>query len=223
MRGAGPQESQSLVCQGLPMASSQPVTWTMCWVLKSCKLCKPQTVFWLLKAVLLAKKVSQYANVLFPLPSKTQQYDCKWYIPLTDLSFQTVDESEAVPNIPLVLDEELDAMKIKISHIKNDIQREKVGPTGWEQGGFCGSSGQQPLAHRPVGELCCARSPTSRTPVGPWSSGHPVRSLLGHRVGEVPSCPDGAPGGSMHPWGVLDCPGLLPERLRRLEGLLPPV
>lgn len=58
--------------------------------------------------------------------SKSQQYDCKWYIPLTDLSFQTVDEAEAVPNIPLVPDEELDAMKIKISQIKNDIQREKV-------------------------------------------------------------------------------------------------
>lgn len=57
---------------------------------------------------------------------KSQQYDCKWYIPLTDLSFQMVDESEAVPNIPLVPDEELDAMKIKISQIKNDIQREKV-------------------------------------------------------------------------------------------------
>lgn len=67
---------------------------------------------------------------LSPPPSKTQQYDCKWYIPLTDLSFQTVDESEAAPNIPLVLDEELDAMKIKISQIKSDIQREKVGYGG---------------------------------------------------------------------------------------------
>ncbi|XP_048199481.1 breakpoint cluster region protein [Perognathus longimembris pacificus] len=56
---------------------------------------------------------------------KTQQYDCKWYIPLTDLSFQMVDESEAAPNIPLVPDEELDALKIKISQIKSDIQREK--------------------------------------------------------------------------------------------------
>lgn len=61
---------------------------------------------------------------------KSQQYDCKWYIPLTDLSFQMVDESEAVPNIPLVPDEELDAMKIKISQIKNDIQREKVKEVG---------------------------------------------------------------------------------------------
>uniref|UniRef100_A0A8C8ZCN9 BCR activator of RhoGEF and GTPase n=1 Tax=Prolemur simus TaxID=1328070 RepID=A0A8C8ZCN9_PROSS len=61
---------------------------------------------------------------------KTQQYDCKWYIPLTDLSFQMVDESEAAPNIPLVPDEELDALKIKISQIKNDIQREKRANKG---------------------------------------------------------------------------------------------
>ncbi|XP_036278828.1 breakpoint cluster region protein isoform X3 [Pipistrellus kuhlii] len=61
---------------------------------------------------------------------KTQQYDCKWYIPLTDLSFQTLDESEAAPAIPLVVDEELDAMKIKISQIKSDIQREKRANKG---------------------------------------------------------------------------------------------
>uniref|UniRef100_A0A2K5ICE6 BCR activator of RhoGEF and GTPase n=1 Tax=Colobus angolensis palliatus TaxID=336983 RepID=A0A2K5ICE6_COLAP len=61
---------------------------------------------------------------------KTQQYDCKWYIPLTDLSFQMVDESEAVPNIPLVPDEELDALKMKISQIKSDIQREKRANKG---------------------------------------------------------------------------------------------
>ncbi|KAK1328270.1 hypothetical protein QTO34_011842 [Cnephaeus nilssonii] len=61
---------------------------------------------------------------------KTQQYDCKWYIPLTDLSFQTLDESEAAPTIPLVVDEELDAMKIKISQIKSDIQREKRANKG---------------------------------------------------------------------------------------------
>lgn len=79
-----------------------------------------------------------------PPPSKTQQYDCKWNIPLTDLSFQTVDESEAAPNIPLVLDEELDAMKIKISQIKSDIQREKVGQPG-SQAELCRVSGQQPL------------------------------------------------------------------------------
>ncbi|XP_004592091.2 breakpoint cluster region protein [Ochotona princeps] len=61
---------------------------------------------------------------------KTQQYDCKWYIPLTDLSFQMVDESEATPNIPLVPDEELDALKVKISQLKSDIQREKRANKG---------------------------------------------------------------------------------------------
>ncbi|XP_067087219.1 PH_BCR_vertebrate and RhoGAP_Bcr domain-containing protein [Osmerus mordax] len=55
---------------------------------------------------------------------KGQQYDCKWYIPLADLTFQTIEDSESTP-IPLVQDEEIDAMKIKISQIKNDIQREK--------------------------------------------------------------------------------------------------
>lgn len=76
-----------------------------------------------------AKGSAWSVNALVPLhPSKTQQYDCKWYIPLTDLNFQMVDELEAVPNIPLVPDEELDALKIKISQIKSDIQREKVRP-----------------------------------------------------------------------------------------------
>lgn len=56
---------------------------------------------------------------------KGQQYDCKWYIPLADLTFQTIDDCESSP-IPLVQDEEIDAMKIKISQIKNEIQREKV-------------------------------------------------------------------------------------------------
>ena len=56
---------------------------------------------------------------------KGQQYDCKWYIPLADLTFQTIEDCESTP-IPLVQDEEIDAMKIKISQIKNEIQREKV-------------------------------------------------------------------------------------------------
>lgn len=55
---------------------------------------------------------------------KGQQYDCKWYIPLADLTFQTLEDCESTP-IPLVQDEEIDALKIKISQIKNDIQREK--------------------------------------------------------------------------------------------------
>nr|XP_029533641.1 breakpoint cluster region protein-like isoform X1 [Oncorhynchus nerka] len=55
---------------------------------------------------------------------KGQQYDCKWYIPLSDLTFQTIEDSEATP-IPQVQEEEIDAMKIRISQIKNEIQREK--------------------------------------------------------------------------------------------------
>ncbi|XP_077016290.1 breakpoint cluster region protein isoform X2 [Tamandua tetradactyla] len=61
---------------------------------------------------------------------KTQQYDCKWYIPLTDLSFQTLDESEAVPSIPLVPEEELESLKVKVSQIRSDIQREKRATKG---------------------------------------------------------------------------------------------
>ncbi|XP_077417685.1 breakpoint cluster region protein isoform X1 [Vanacampus margaritifer] len=55
---------------------------------------------------------------------KAQQYDCKWYIPLADLTFHTIEDCESTP-IPLVQDEEIDAMKIKLSQIKNELQREK--------------------------------------------------------------------------------------------------
>lgn len=65
----------------------------------------------------------KFSNVSFY--RKGQQYDCKWYLPLADLTFQTIEDSESSP-IPLVQEEEIDAMKIKISQIKNDIQREKV-------------------------------------------------------------------------------------------------
>lgn len=63
------------------------------------------------------------------IAGKSQQYDCKWYIPLADLSFQNLDETDS-SYIPLVPDEELDTMKIKISHIKNEIQREKRANKG---------------------------------------------------------------------------------------------
>uniref|UniRef100_A0A8C6WZD3 Si:dkey-91m11.5 n=1 Tax=Neogobius melanostomus TaxID=47308 RepID=A0A8C6WZD3_9GOBI len=56
---------------------------------------------------------------------KGQQYDCKWYIPLADLTFQTLEDCESTP-IPLFQDEEIDAVKIKISQIKNDIQTTKA-------------------------------------------------------------------------------------------------
>ncbi|XP_041916111.1 breakpoint cluster region protein isoform X1 [Alosa sapidissima] len=55
---------------------------------------------------------------------KSQQYDSKWYIPLSDLTFQASDEAEPLP-IPQVPDEELEAMKMKISSLKSEIQREK--------------------------------------------------------------------------------------------------
>ncbi|XP_048876874.1 LOW QUALITY PROTEIN: breakpoint cluster region protein-like [Brienomyrus brachyistius] len=60
---------------------------------------------------------------------KSQQYDCKWYIPLADLTFQAADESEPPP-IPQVPDEEIDALKVKISQIRAEIQREKRANKG---------------------------------------------------------------------------------------------
>uniref|UniRef100_A0A671NV03 Breakpoint cluster region protein-like n=1 Tax=Sinocyclocheilus anshuiensis TaxID=1608454 RepID=A0A671NV03_9TELE len=60
---------------------------------------------------------------------KSQQYDSKWYIPLSDLTFQTAEDSEPLP-IPQVPDEELDAIKIKISSLRSDIQRERRANKG---------------------------------------------------------------------------------------------
>lgn len=67
---------------------------------------------------------------------KSQQYDCKWYIPLSDLTFQTIEDSEATP-IPQVQEEEIDAMKIRISQIKNELQREKVTTDVRQRGNPC--------------------------------------------------------------------------------------
>ncbi|KAJ4941829.1 hypothetical protein JOQ06_011703 [Pogonophryne albipinna] len=55
---------------------------------------------------------------------KGQQYDCKWFIPLADLTFQNIEDCESTP-VSLLPEDEIDAMKIRISQIKNDIQREK--------------------------------------------------------------------------------------------------
>ncbi|XP_062290248.1 breakpoint cluster region protein isoform X3 [Scomber scombrus] len=60
---------------------------------------------------------------------KNQQYDSKWYIPLTELTFQGPEEAEPL-TIPQVPDEELDAMKVKISHLRSEIQREKRANKG---------------------------------------------------------------------------------------------
>lgn len=61
-----------------------------------------------------------------PRCRKNQQYDSKWYIPLTELTFQGPEEAEPL-TVPQVPDEELDTMKVKISHLRSEIQREKVG------------------------------------------------------------------------------------------------
>ncbi|XP_051956190.1 breakpoint cluster region protein isoform X1 [Xyrauchen texanus] len=60
---------------------------------------------------------------------KSQQYDSKWYIPLSDLTFQTAEESEPL-SIPQAPDEELEAIKIKISSLRNEIQRDRRANKG---------------------------------------------------------------------------------------------
>lgn len=55
---------------------------------------------------------------------KHQQYDCKWYIPLADLVFPSPEESEASPHVHPFPDHELEDMKMKISALKSEIQKE---------------------------------------------------------------------------------------------------
>ncbi|XP_012726697.2 active breakpoint cluster region-related protein isoform X1 [Fundulus heteroclitus] len=59
-----------------------------------------------------------------------QQYECKWYIPLADLTFQTLDDSDSCPSIQALPEHEIEEMKIKISVLKNEIQKEKKAPKG---------------------------------------------------------------------------------------------
>nr|XP_014346073.1 PREDICTED: active breakpoint cluster region-related protein [Latimeria chalumnae] len=56
---------------------------------------------------------------------KMQQYDCKWYIPLADLVLLAPEESDPAPQVHMVPDHEIEDMKLKISLIKNEIQKEK--------------------------------------------------------------------------------------------------
>ncbi len=58
--------------------------------------------------------------------SRHQQYECKWYIPLADLTFQTLDDSDSVPSVQVLPEHEIEEMKIKISVLKSEIQKEKV-------------------------------------------------------------------------------------------------
>uniref|UniRef100_A0A8D3E4X5 Active breakpoint cluster region-related protein n=1 Tax=Scophthalmus maximus TaxID=52904 RepID=A0A8D3E4X5_SCOMX len=59
-----------------------------------------------------------------------QQYECKWYIPLADLTFQTLDDSDSPTSIQVLPEHELEEMKVKISVLKNEIQKEKKAPKG---------------------------------------------------------------------------------------------
>uniref|UniRef100_A0A3B5K6Q2 ABR activator of RhoGEF and GTPase n=1 Tax=Takifugu rubripes TaxID=31033 RepID=A0A3B5K6Q2_TAKRU len=61
---------------------------------------------------------------------KTAQYECKWYIPLADLTFQTLDDSDSCHSVQVLPEHEIEEMKIKISALKNEIQKEKKGPKG---------------------------------------------------------------------------------------------
>ncbi|EHH57555.1 Active breakpoint cluster region-related protein, partial [Macaca fascicularis] len=64
--------------------------------------------------------------VTTPKGEKHQQYDCKWYIPLADLVFPSPEESEASPQVHPFPDHELEDMKMKISALKSEIQKEKA-------------------------------------------------------------------------------------------------
>uniref|UniRef100_A0A8C9RTG5 ABR activator of RhoGEF and GTPase n=1 Tax=Scleropages formosus TaxID=113540 RepID=A0A8C9RTG5_SCLFO len=61
---------------------------------------------------------------------KHQQYDCKWYIPLADLTFQTLDDSDSCPHVQTLPEHEIEEMKTKISAIKSEIQKEKKALKG---------------------------------------------------------------------------------------------
>ncbi|XP_047462153.1 active breakpoint cluster region-related protein isoform X1 [Mugil cephalus] len=56
-----------------------------------------------------------------------QQYECKWYIPLADLTFTTLDDTDS-HCIQVLPEHEIEEMKMKISSLKNDIQKEKKAP-----------------------------------------------------------------------------------------------
>ncbi|KAG5283972.1 hypothetical protein AALO_G00021550 [Alosa alosa] len=58
---------------------------------------------------------------------KHQQYECKWYTPLADLTFQTLDDAaDSIPHIQTLPEHELDEMKNKICVFKSEIQKEKT-------------------------------------------------------------------------------------------------
>lgn len=58
------------------------------------------------------------------LHRKHQQYDYKWYVPLAELVFPSPEESESCPHVHAMPDHDLEDMKIKISSIKSEVQKE---------------------------------------------------------------------------------------------------
>uniref|UniRef100_A0A8C6V2G2 BCR activator of RhoGEF and GTPase n=1 Tax=Neogobius melanostomus TaxID=47308 RepID=A0A8C6V2G2_9GOBI len=77
-----------------------------------------------LRHVFLFSDLLLCAKLKKQIGGKSQQYDSKFYIPLTELTFQSPEETEPL-TIPQVPDEELDAIKVKISHLRSELQREK--------------------------------------------------------------------------------------------------
>ncbi|XP_069471334.1 active breakpoint cluster region-related protein isoform X1 [Ambystoma mexicanum] len=64
------------------------------------------------------------------LGGKHQQYECKWYMPLADLVFPSLEESEPLPQLHAIPDDEIEDMKGKISCMKKEIQKEKKASKG---------------------------------------------------------------------------------------------
>ncbi|XP_042298347.1 active breakpoint cluster region-related protein isoform X2 [Sceloporus undulatus] len=57
---------------------------------------------------------------------KHQQYDCKWYMPLAELVFPSLEESDSCPHVHAMPDHDLEDMKMKISSMKSEVQKEKA-------------------------------------------------------------------------------------------------
>ncbi|XP_059829736.1 active breakpoint cluster region-related protein isoform X1 [Hypanus sabinus] len=68
------------------------------------------------------------AKLKKPTAVKVPQYECKWYVPLWELVLVSAEDRETGPQLPPIPDRELDEAKVKISHAKNEIQREKKLP-----------------------------------------------------------------------------------------------
>lgn len=77
-----------------------------------------------LRHVFLFSDLLLCAKLKKQIGGKSQQYDSKFYIPLTELTFQSPEETEPL-TIPQVPDEELDSIKVKISHLRSELLREK--------------------------------------------------------------------------------------------------